>query len=87
MEGKEYTPQVGDKVIITKSETNWGEMMDKYVGQTYYIREIINPSPEHFTVIFAVDEETNDINRWAWVYGHGHFKLFEKKPLKIKIKF
>jgi hypothetical protein len=71
-----YIPKVGDRVIITKSNLNWDEQMDKYVGLELTISSI---SPNGDYAKFKEVEGMESINTyWIWNFRQGHFKLISK---------
>jgi hypothetical protein len=71
----QYIPKVGDRVIITKSNENWCESMDKYVGLELTISSI---SPNGDFAQFEKAKGTVGINMWTWNFRQGHFKLISK---------
>lgn len=85
----DYTPEVGDRVVITKSKNNWAYEMDKFDGQVHTIGKVFDTDTRSTSVSFKGDLEEDGINKWAWIYADGHYKFLdrEKKPLKVKLKF
>jgi hypothetical protein len=82
----EHIPKVGDRVIITKSNTNWDSRgdMDKYVGLELTISSI---SPNGDFAEFKEVKGAERIKRWTWNFRQGHFKLINKKKLKTDFIF
>jgi len=66
--GSTWKPREGDKVIITKSSTNWAQDMNKYDGQTVVVTEVSRAENGKTTIRFDGDES------WQWVLEDGHFK-------------
>ena len=56
-------PKIGDKVIITKSNKNWVDDMDQYVGKIVKISQIYNQFKE-LNYAFETKNEFSNINRW-----------------------
>ena len=57
--------QVGDWVKINKSNTNWTNSMDNFVGKEVQITEVYNNG---WGIRFKEDS-----HRFSWNYCHGHF--------------
>ena len=72
----EYIPKVGDRVIITKSNENWCESMDRYDGVELTISSIGRYGD---FAQFEKAKGTVGINMWTWNFRQGHFKLINKK--------
>lgn len=66
--GSTWKPRKGDKVIITKSSTNWAQDMNKYDGQTVVVTEVSRAENGKTTIRFDGD------GSWQWVLEDGHFK-------------
>lgn len=61
---EKWIPKVGDWVVITKSDTNWVDEMDDFVGKCVRISNII------------IDDEVifQGNGKWSWIYSDGHFR-------------
>jgi hypothetical protein len=84
---EKYIPKVGDLVKITKSERNWNNMMDKYVGEIFKIEDILLNNDGKQRSIKFKDSNVNGTGRHSWIYEHGHFEPYIPKKIKIKINF
>jgi hypothetical protein len=71
----EYIPRVGDRVIITKSNENWCESMDRYDGVELTISSIGRYGDG---AKFEEVEGADGIIFWTWNFRQGHFKLISK---------
>lgn len=76
-----WVPKVGDWIVITKSNKNWGSgstAMDKYVGNCVQITRVSNNLNRNKTHI----RFDND-GGWSWVHEDGHFRQAEPHEIPI----
>ena len=60
----------GDWITITKSDSNWAEGMNQYVGQTIMLA--VGGQVQHLEI---------DNNRYNWNYRDGHFRHATKEEI------
>lgn len=68
---EEWVPEIGDWIIITRSDSNWNEDMDKYANTLVQITETNNGNSTRFK---------ND-GSWSWNLSDGHFR--KAKPHEV----
>jgi hypothetical protein len=67
----EWVPEVGDWIIITRSDSNWSSNMDQYANTLVQITETNNGNATRFK---------ND-GSWNWNLSDGHFR--KAKPHEV----
>lgn len=87
MKEERYIPRIGDIVIITRSNENWSDSMNKFVGQKFEISEVRDT--KRGDVRFK--DMPLDMEKWFWEYKDGHFTVYtpsldNRKPKKLKLK-
>ena len=88
-----YGFKVGDKVIITKSDENWADVMDKCVDMVVTIHSMKPYRGDDFTIKVleadknaTIDTPEGVLALFNWSYKQGHFRIFEKRVKKLKFK-
>jgi len=77
-EESKWIPKIGDWIVITKSDKNWGKgAMDKYVGKCVQITKVLDDKRYHIRF-------DND-GGWSWMYEDGHFR--QAQPHEIPIPY
>lgn len=62
--------KVGDWVTITRSDHDWADLMNNYIGRTVQIKEFdLGARKNGYTVIHFQDD-----GMWKWCYEDGHFR-------------
>jgi hypothetical protein len=82
------TPAIGDKIVITLSERNWNEMMNKFIGEICIIKDIegsLSSEPE-YKLSHANPVIERELDNWHWVYLHGHFNLKDNLVWKLDLR-
>jgi hypothetical protein len=90
-------PKIGDLVVITKSEVNWAEEMDKFADKVFEIIAFKESSYRGNIMQVAILKDPNNILTetellyWDWIYKHKHFKIVyskgSKRTIKVKLNF
>lgn len=79
---KTWVPKAGDKITITKSDVNWNEDMDLFVGKTYTVEKvnIREGLTRAFFTATEEDKEGDEIQSsdFAWMLEQRHYKKADK---------
>lgn len=73
----EWTPKIGDYVVITKGTNNWASMMNHYIGKVAKLTSCLSYDKN----TFRIDLDNGD---WEWQLKHNHFRKAEPDEIPLK---
>ena len=73
----EWTPKIGDYVVITKGTNNWSSTMNQYIGKVAKLTSCLSYDKN----TFRIDLDNGD---WEWQLKHNHFRKAEPDEIPLK---